>query len=302
MSRKLFVGILVFMNLNLANAQALKSIANKVDKNQTTQALDELSKLASRKQINSDLEALTRARIYFQRAELNAAIKEYQKISKSSEYWFEAQEERAHALGRQGKFNEALAALESVLAEPFHNLTGPEPYFISALTHLKICNYADVLKVSEKFKKRFSSRITNLRALIQNKTSPQLEDIRTRLQSEPLSLEVTGKHLAFIPRYLHRDLTISKNSALLSSRALTLAQAELKEIDRVITKLQIIEAEVVQRVHLAEKSKVRSTMGAIPKGSDLMIFPKDDDIWIDEIGTYATQVEKCPNPKSQVSL
>ena len=94
----------------------------------------------------SDYVNMQKARKYFSQGKLKSAVKIYAKIPKSSEYWMEALEEQAHTYGRQGKYHKTMANLKTVLADQFTGLRGPEPYFVMALTQLKICDYTGVLK------------------------------------------------------------------------------------------------------------------------------------------------------------
>ena len=64
--------------------------------------------------------------------------------------------------------------------------------------------------------------------------------------------------------------------------------------------LQIIEADVIQRMSLAEKAANGKTLGHISDSENVLRFPVSNspnpEVWSDELGHYAAQVKTCPAP------
>ena len=92
-------------------------------------------------------------------------------------------------------------------------------------------------------------------------------------------------------------------SQALQKRLKQIAKAELKEIEDVVNKLQIVEAEVIQRIHLADSEKMkRQKQGEIKTGKDTLNFPYTGEVWLDELDNYAARIEKCPATTKQAAL
>lgn len=281
-------------------------------KNKVEKALALLGQIKADQHINADLLTMTKARLFFQMGKLDSSDKVYSEISKSSDYWFEAQEERAHINGRRADFSKALEQLQTVMTAPFESVVGPEPYFVAALTSLRICDYSAVFKTNENFKKRFSPRIERLNKLTKSGVL-QDEAVKKLLAAvndkNPLSFESVGVRAKELPRNLHRDrllrqLSIKSQTAYrdraMSDRIYKLARQELVEINNIISQLQIVEAEAIQNIYLAEgDSGERKTQGSIEGSGDVLVFAKTDEVWLDELTHYAVQIEKCPRRKQQ---
>jgi tetratricopeptide (TPR) repeat protein len=236
--------LIAFVILQCATAQTVvasdfdRSFDRALDlavQNKTTQALALLNKVEANKSVSPDLLHLTKARIYFQTNKLDASIAEYNQIAEKSTYWLTSLDEKAQAFGRKGQYADVIATLQTAMAPIFADRVSPEVYFTAALTDLKICDYAAVFKVTEKFKKQMKPRLANT------------SDAKSR-----------------------------------------------KEIEDVVNQLQVIEAEVIERISLAERNDNRREQGQIASGPDVLRFKVDDEIWLDELGHYQAQVKECP--------
>lgn len=76
-------------------------------------------------------------------------------------------------------------------------------------------------------------------------------------------------------------------------------KAALKEIGETVQKLNIVEAEAIQRLYLDENGKPRrGSAPAIAKGRDQLSFPDDDsdEVWMDEVDAYKVTLKGCVNP------
>ena len=73
-------------------------------------------------------------------------------------------------------------------------------------------------------------------------------------------------------------------------------KAKLKEIGNSVQKLNLVEAETIQRLYLDENGKKRSGSPArISKGSDQLSFPTtdDDELWMDELEGFQVTTKGC---------
>lgn len=91
--------------------------------------------------------------------------------------------------------------------------------------------------------------------------------------------------------------TISRGAAL--SRLKALASDEIREIQGVLQKMQIVEAELIQQLALSDRlikdnvglnSKQKGTTGSSRRFT--LKFPQDGEVWFDEISNYKVDVAK----------
>jgi len=161
MTNKLKLAAIILVAVSSQSfAASMADVATLSQQNKTQKALVVLQKLEASKKVATDIAQMTRGRLYFQADQLDKAYASYDLVSKSSDYWFESIEEKAHVMGRKGEFAKALALLQTTFAESFQSVIGPEPYFVAALTDLKICDYSAIFKVTKQFKERFRTRTT----------------------------------------------------------------------------------------------------------------------------------------------
>lgn len=78
-----------------------------------------------------------------------------------------------------------------------------------------------------------------------------------------------------------------------------LARQELGVYRNVLNKMQVIEAEVIERLHLDDNLKgVRPKLAKAKDKGDVLVFPYDPkDVWMDELDNYKAQVKDCPTYK-----
>lgn len=80
-------------------------------------------------------------------------------------------------------------------------------------------------------------------------------------------------------------------------RLRTLAAAEVNEFRVILNKMHIVEAEVIERLHLDDNLKgERSKLAkAEPEQGDVLVFPYNtDEVWLDELDNYKARVKDCP--------
>ena len=78
-----------------------------------------------------------------------------------------------------------------------------------------------------------------------------------------------------------------------------LATAELKEYKMILNKMHIVEAEVIQRLHVDDSLKgERGKLSKHEDRGDVLVFPyNSDEVWFDELDNYQARVKDCPTLK-----
>ncbi len=87
-----------------------------------------------------------------------------------------------------------------------------------------------------------------------------------------------------------------KQAALQRTRAL--AQTDLREYRVILNKMHIIEAEVIQRLHMDDNMKgQRNKLSKTDDKGDVLVFPYTKEVWMDELDNYQARVKDCPTLK-----
>ena len=118
-------------------------------------ALESLLEEPSMSSADKDLVHLTMGRTLYGSGEPARAIEHYKKVSRATDAWYSAIEERAWSHLRLDQPEEALAQLKTLLLPVFKNKVGAEAHYLAALTQLRVCNYKQVFATIREFKKRF---------------------------------------------------------------------------------------------------------------------------------------------------
>ena len=240
-------------------------------------------------------------------------------------------EEKGWAYFRQGDFQKSLAQTKTLLSPQFGEVVASESYFLQSLTQLRLCDYKAVLETHAIFKDKQKARIVEVQALTEtgmneafakviNKTDkfplagveiadsllhlPGLYFKDQELQTQLLNYKVAEKAIAVLNQNgsnmpkLQNSLEKMKQEsfAKLKNRMSTLAQIETKENQKILSKLNLIEVETIQRIHtdmkmsesLYKKGKFKQT------DEDQLVFMDDGRPWIDELDKYEVTAKACP--------
>lgn len=293
--------------------------------------------------VSQDLMNMTAARLLYQNAYFDAAIKYYEKVKKASDYWVEAQEEIAWSFLKKGQPQNALAVGETLIHPGLINLVGPEALFVKSIGHLKVCDYSAVLESLSLFPKSFKERLARLSVLSANPDNDKVNFALDQLQKGRLNPVSLQSRMQYLPRRILLDKKLfdlvqaekiikaegdvsekiyiqtltytglqssfdllkqrglrraQEAKALSLQRVKELAQQDSEEIKKVLNKLHIVEAEVIQQVGQAERiAKLNKIDTPVKKGStgsqsrDVLIFPADKERWFDEISNYRVNVK-----------
>ncbi|MCB0361147.1 MAG: hypothetical protein KDD35_00405, partial [Bdellovibrionales bacterium] len=256
--------------------------------------------------LNPDPLLITQARAYYQNKDYEKAIEAYSQIPQSSDYWLTAREERAHTQGRLGQYEKAIADFTTLFSPVFQDSIHPEVYFTASLTYLRLCQYSKVVALLNEFKKKMKIRVSQLTELKDGKSDALAMKAVDSLKNKEYNLVSYAQWASSLPRAFHQDFIIrdqivkfpsSQLSPKIKARLSQLAQQDLDDIKTVLTKLQLVDAEVMQRIHLAEqvKNNRRQSMGTFNAGKDQLYFPFNGEVWIDELDAYQVQSKSCPN-------
>ncbi len=199
--------------------QLVIALAQGEDAGAASKALAILMK-APNNPVSTDLMLITAARMLYQNGFLDASIKYYEKIPKKSDYWFDAQEEIAWANIRKGEPQNSVAITKTLIAPAFATQIGPEPFFLRALSQLKVCDYPAVLGTLNDYRGRFKPRVVALKALTADARTPQVDRMVAKIKSGPVKLTDLGADAAMLPRFVTRDEILLQN--VVTERALEL--------------------------------------------------------------------------------
>lgn len=174
--------------------------------------------------VSEDLMTMTAARLLFQNGFLDAASKYYERVPKTSDYWFDAQEEMAWSHIRKGEPQNAIALTKTLVAPAFSSQVGPEPFFLRSLAQIKVCDYPSVVGTLNSFRERFKPRASELTKLSEAADTPAVTRLVARLKQGPAKLTDLGADASLLPRFVTRDSSLLQN--VLTEKALE-AEAKL---------------------------------------------------------------------------
>jgi tetratricopeptide (TPR) repeat protein len=160
--------------------------------------------------VSQDLMTVTAARLLYQNGFLDAAIKYYDRVSKSSDYWFDAQEEEGWSFIRKGEPQNTIAITKTLTVPEFTSQIGPEPLFLRSLAELKVCDYPSVVTTLNTFRDRFKTRAKDLMAISDTSENKDVEAYINRAKKETMTLSKLGKTAQKLPRFVTRDEVLAQ--------------------------------------------------------------------------------------------
>lgn len=275
---------------------------------------------------------MEKARKLFAKGEYEEARSLYNEISKSSSHWLEAVEERGWTYFRESDFDSALAQTKTLLAPQFASYVGSEAYFLQALTALKTCNYKTVFETNKTFKEKQKARLVEIQNLSDTGMNEALKKVMNKAEKFPLVMTELGDSVKLLPQLFYKDLEVQKSllryklavigldtlasektgnylslseklektrsSSLeqLKQRMKTLAANETEDNVKIVQKLNLVEVEAVQRLHIdLDMDKKLFVKGDYKKTTaDQLVFLDDGRPWIDELDKYEVRAKACP--------
>ena len=138
-------------------------------------------------------------------------------------------------------------------------------------------------------------------ARLKTVTSPAFKD---DTKSEPLFLMGLAQLRVCDFKAVFKTIDLFKTrfgdkAKVLETSKVAKDQAALAEIGETVQKLNLVEAEVIQRLYVDENGKKRSgSTPSIAKDSDQLSFPtlEDDEFWLDEVDGFKVSLKGCLPP------
>lgn len=193
---------------NILQWQLVLNLGIRGDASKAAQVLALLMK-AKNNPIDPDLMTLTAGRLLYQNGFLDASIKYYQKISKKSDYWFQAQEEMAWAYMRKGEPQNAMAITKTLTYPHFKGWVGMESYLLNSFTSLKVCDYPSVLATMKAIKGQFGEHLVSLEKLSVDAHQPAVTNLMASLEEGPVGTAKLGKEAHLLPQNASKDEVLS---------------------------------------------------------------------------------------------
>ena len=155
--------------------------------------------------VGQDLMTMTAGRLLYQNGFLDAAMKYYREVPKSSDHWIEAQEEIGWAFLRKGEPQNTLAVAKTLENPALKTQVGPEPIFLKALAELKVCDYPAVSRSMTLFRDRFRNRAAFLLSVIEQPVTPETKAFFEAAKLSQIKANDPRPFMAKLPRETHRD-------------------------------------------------------------------------------------------------
>lgn len=189
---------------NTLQWQLVLNLGIRGDSAKAAQVLSHLMK-AKNNPIDPDLMTITAGRLLYQNGFLDASVQYYKKISKKSDYWFQAQEEMAWAYMRKGEPQNALAITKTLTYPHFKGWVGMESYLLNSFTSLKVCDYPQVLSTMKSLKAQFADHLVALEKLAADPHQPAATKLMSSLSNGPVGVESLGKDAHLLPQQASKD-------------------------------------------------------------------------------------------------
>ncbi len=108
--------------------------------------------------------------------------------------------------------------------------------------------------------------------------------------------------------FLNTEMSaISSNQAQMSStlsqqavrRIQLLAKRDLSEMNRMLQKLHLVEAETIQRLyaHQLESAPMKGQFEDHKVEGEVLTFPANEEVWLDELDNYQVNLQSCPTAR-----
>lgn len=273
-----------------------------------------LLKLKKKSPYSQDELNLNIARVLYQDGKYDQAYETYLKVSKKSPLWFDALEERAWSLVQAGQINKAIGDVTTLQSPIFEANVSAESFYLSAYVYHNVCDFKSVFQLTDRFKKNQRNRIAHLESLSSGGAKVQLDSFWSKVLESGLTDQVVVEFKTQLPRQfeIHRKFrTIAqrvhakKLKGVIDSSDINLgnqwlkkmARLELAEYSDVIQNLNLIDADVIQRLHLDNSINGKrdwNQENRVLTANELK-FPYDkEDVWLDEIDNYDVKSLNCP--------
>ncbi len=247
---------------------------------------------------SSEQQTLSKARKLFEQKNFKEALVEYDKIITQSDRYLMVLEEKAWTYIHLDQMNKALAASRTLTSPALSGLTTTEPFLLRALVQLKLCDYLGVFQTLKDFRTQKREQVVAIQEIAQKQRNSISRQILEQWMKDTANWKSLGPNLAKMPQLFYTDsfmLAAAKAKSLsrLEKRLQQLAVVENNENHRILQKLNLIEVEGVQRVHIATQFNNKQGETLDKSDDDLVFKDSKDDIWLDELDSYQATVDRC---------
>lgn len=246
----------------------------------------------------SEKQLLSSARKNFEQKKFEEALKDYEQIPASSDRYLLVLEEKAWTYIHLDQMNKALAAARTLTSPALNGLTSIEPFLLRSLVLLKICDYVGVFQTLKDFKTQKKEQIIEIQNLAQNGVNSISQGALQQWMNNPEDWKSLKTQLGKLPQLFYHDKIMlqaahKKDIVRLKKRLQELAIVENNENHRILQKLNLIEIESVQRVHIATQFNDRQGKTLDKSQDDLVFKDSRDDVWLDELDSYQATIDRC---------
>jgi len=247
--------------------------------------------------ISDEQKNLNEARQHFEKQNWSKAIAEYNKIPETSDRYFLALEEKAWAYIHLDQLDKAIAITRTLTSPALVSLVGTEPYLLQAIAYLKLCDYVSVFQTLKEFKTHKRTQVEAVQQIAKKKKNGISDAALSVWMENPNDWKKIAPYLSQMPLLFYRDTKMqsaakSNNKSLLMDRLQQLAIEENNENFRILQKLNLIEVESIQRVHIATEFSGKQGEN-IEKDKYDLVFKDTNEVWLDELDSYQATVNRC---------
>lgn len=212
--------------------------------------------------IPEDLLHMTAGRLLYQNGYFEAAQKYYDKIPKGSDYFPEAQEEKAWSFLKRGQPNDAVAVTQTLVHQSFSGQVGPETWFVRALGQLKVCDYAAALETLKGFPGEFKERAIVLAKTSKQSETPEVAQAFEQMKDGRLTLAEMAKISKFLPRTMARD---EKLRQMIKARSILLEESKSAAQTSASSNVSGVQGEFEIIKNTADQRAARMTAQAVSR-------------------------------------
>ncbi len=247
---------------------------------------------------SSEQQTLSKARKLFEQKNFKGALVEYDKITSQSDRYLMVLEEKAWTFIHLDQMNKALAASRTLTSPSLSGLTTTEPFLLRALVQLKICDYVGVFQTLKDFRTQKREQVVAIQEIAQKQRNSISRQTLEQWMNDVGNWKSLGPNLAKMPQLFYTDSVMlaaakAKSISQLEKRLQKLAIIENNENHRILQKLNLIEVEGVQRVHIASQFNQKQGETLDKSDDDLVFKDSKEDVWLDELDSYQATVDRC---------
>lgn len=245
----------------------------------------------------SEQATFSKARKLFADKKFTQALDLYNQIPVKSDRWLLAVEERAWTQMHLNNYDKALADARTLTNPALTAITGTEPFLLKALVELSICDYVAVFKTLKEFKLQKREQVTQIQDLAKKGVNNVSQATLEKWMLNVDDIKALGSNINFMPQLFYKDKIMvtaakAKSMSTMQKRLKELATIENNENYRIVQKLNLIEVESIQRVHMLSKFDAKQGE-KIERSKDDLVFKDSEEVWLDEIGSYQATINRC---------